>query len=384
MGSATRSAWTGVLAPQSAADVERIVVFANVSGLRLTAGSSLDLSALSHIDPPDVESMTMRCEAGATWRDAAARAAAHGLLPKVLPANLDRTIGESLAFGGFGATSHVHGTAVACVSELDTITGGGARYTCSETHLRAVYDVVLGGLGCAAVIVGARIELRPIKPHVRTFYLMYEDIRAWIHDQRSLVASGRADYLEASCSPCIQGRRSGPHGREPFAHWFYSLQVSAEYEPGKSPEVAHVLGGLRPSRILHVEDGDTIEFAARHDGRTGESSEWLISTAAALELLPGVLETYPLASGDGPSLAMVDTRRTPSYFMLPVATDVVRLALHPSADSTRRLVAAGGKRILSPDHNTLDADSARRHFGERAEAWSAAAQALDPRGIFSV
>jgi cytokinin dehydrogenase len=384
MASATRSAWTGVLAPQSAADVERIVVFANVSGLRLTAGASLDLSALCGIDSPDLETMTLRCEAAATWRDVVRVTAAHGLLPKVVPADLDRTIGESLAFGGFGATSHVHGAAVACVSEIDAVTGGGARYTCSETHLRAVYEVVLGGLGRAAVILGARIELRPFKPNVRTFYLLYEEIGAWIHDQRALVASRRAGYLEAACSPCIQGMRAGPRGRERFAQWFYTLQVTAEHDPGHAPDLAHVLSGLRPSRILHVEDGDTLAFASRHDGRNAENDEWLLSAETALAILPHMLEAYPLTRGEGPAFSLIDRRRTPPYFILPPGEQIARLTLEPIESLSQRLTVAGAKRVLSTQNAAMDHETARHHFGNRTEAWNAAAKALDPRGIFSL
>src|SRR5205085_5446025 len=126
---------------------------------------------------------------------------------------------------------------------------------------------VLGGLGRGGIIASADIELRPFKPRVRTFYLLFDDIGAWLEAQRFLVKSNRADYLEAFCTPCVQGLRAGPTGRVPFAEWFYALHVSLEYDPGHAPEQPEALAGLGLFRLVYIEDNDTVAFAARYDAR---------------------------------------------------------------------------------------------------------------------
>src|SRR5687768_3612055 len=83
-GRLVRRPTLGVLTPRSTDEVEQIVAYANERGLRLTArgramsqggqsipsaGVSLDLSELTSVEPPDIASGTVRCSAGATWRD---------------------------------------------------------------------------------------------------------------------------------------------------------------------------------------------------------------------------------------------------------------------------------------------------------------------------
>lgn len=411
-----------VLTPRSIEEVERVLGFANRRGLKLTArgrgmsqggqsipsaGVSLDLSQLTDIDAPDVSSRTMRCSAGATWRNAIAVAAPCGLLPKVVPLNLDLTVGGLLSVAGVGATSHRLGMAVACAAELEGVTGGGTRITCSETREPAVYQALLGGLGRAGIIAAARIELRPFKPSVRTFYLLYDTMDAWLGAQRALVKSGRADYIEGFCTPCVQGLRAGPRGRSPFAQWFYALHVTVEHEPGCAPEAAELLAGLGVFRLVHVEDGDTVAFAARYDPRFSsmrKSGAWaqphpwveaLLPGDRVHEILPALLEVYPVALGDGPRLLFVNRHGAPPFLRMPEGPEIACCAILPvgipshllpdTLDALRtihaRIVAAGGKRVLSGWITMMNEAALQDHYGEQSAAWAAAKDALDPRGV---
>jgi cytokinin dehydrogenase len=411
-----------VFAPRSIAEVERIVAFANQRGLKLTprgrgmslggqsipaAGVSLDLSRLNDVDPPDVAARSLRCSAGTTWRDAVAITAAAGLIPKVVPLNLDLTVGGLLSVAGVGATSHTYGTASACVRELEVVTGGGRRVVCSETRERAVYDASLAGLGRAALILRADIELRPCQPNTRTFYLLFDELPPWLAAQRALIAAGRADYLEGFCTPCIQGLRRGPRAlRTPFARWFYALHVTVEWG-ARGPEAEEVLAGLSAFRLVHLEDGSTAEFAARYDPRFAamrRSGAWtqphpwveaFVSGNELAELLPEILALYPLAFGDGPRLLFVERERTPPYLSMPAAPEVACCALLPTGipphllDDTLEafraihglIVAAGGKRVLSGWTTMMDQPALDAHYGERALEWAAARSSLDPSGV---
>jgi cytokinin dehydrogenase len=421
-GRLVQGAATAMLAPRSATEVERIIAFANAHGLQLTGrgrgmsqggqsipagGVSLDLSGLSKIDAPDLGSSTVRCGAGVTWRAVIARTAPHGLLPKVVPLNLDLTVGGLLSVAGVGATSHTYGTATACVAELDVVTGGGARTTCSEETDRAVYHGALGGLGRAGIIVAAGVELRPFKPRIRTFYLLYDAIEPWLRDQRALIASGRADYLEGFCTPCVQGLRESARGRRPFAQWFYALQVTVEYDPGHPPQASEVLRGLTPFRLVHTDDGDTVAFAARYDSRfttMRKSGAWtqphpwveaLLRGDTVHEILPIVLDLLPLALGDGPRLLFVNRRRSPPFLKMPDGPEVACCAILPVGipahilpdvldalrEVHRSIVAAGGKRVLSGWITMMDAAALRDHYGDQDAPWAATKQELDPRGV---
>jgi cytokinin dehydrogenase len=421
-GQLVARATSAVLRPTSIDELERIIAFANVRGLKLTArgrgmsqggqsipvgGASLDLSRLTDIDAPDGEARTMKCSAGATWRDAIARAAPFGLMPKVVPLNLDLTIGGLLSVAGIGATSHRHAAAVSCTAEIEVVTGGGRRVTCSETHEVPVYHAALGGLGRLAIIASARLELRPFKPFVRTFYLLYSTIDAWVAAQRALIQSDRAEYIEGFCTPCVQGLRNGPRGRTPFARWFYGLHVTVEYDAGAAPEAAAFLAGLPSFELLEVEDGETVAYAARYDPRFSamrRSGAWtlphpwieaMLPGASIQEILPSLLDIYPVGLGDGPRLLFVNRHRIPPFLKTPDSSELVCCALLPvgipphllpdTLEAFRaihaRIVAGGGKRVLSGWTTMMDSTALLEHYGDQAGVWVKAKEALDPRGV---
>jgi cytokinin dehydrogenase len=411
-----------VLRPSDVAAVERIVAFANARGLQLTprgrgmsqggqtvpaAGVSLDLSQLVGIEAVDATARTLRLAAGNTWREAIDAAAPHGLAPRVVPLNLDLTVGGLLSVAGIGATSWAFGPAVSNVAELEVVTGGGRRVTCSATREPEVFHATLAGLGRAAIIVGARIELRPFRPQVRTFFLLFADIQPWLAAQRALVAAARADYLEGSCTPCVQGVRRGPRGPAPFAQWFYALQVTVEHEAGHAPRSEDVLAGIDGFRLVHQEDGETLAFAARYDGRFAamrKSGAWnqphpwveaMLPGERAAEILTAILELYPPVLGDGPRIFFLNRAGAPPFLSMPDSAEVLCCALLPAvipphmlSDTLgafrtihERMVAAGAKRFLSGWITMMDDAALDAHFGDRAAAWHAARRQLDPGGL---
>jgi cytokinin dehydrogenase len=420
-GRLVRRTAIGVLTPRTADEVERIVAYANQRGLKLTArgrgmsqggqsipsaGVSLDLSRITSIDAPDSAARTVHCGAGTSWRDVIAMTAPHGLLPKVVPLNLDLTVGGLLSVAGVGATSHRYGAAVACAPELEVVTGGGRRLVCSESRERSVYEASLGGLGRAAVIVGARIALRPFARNVRTFYLLFDEIEPWLGVQRMLIASRGAEYLEGFCTPCVQGLRDGPRGRGPFAQWFYALHVTVEFDD-RAPSASEVLGNLDRFRVVHEEDSATVAFAARYDPRfvsMRRSGAWtqahpwveaMLPGDKLHELLPAILAAYPVAFGDGPRVAFVERSGTPPFVSMPLGPEVACCALLPTGvpphlladtlDTLRGIhgliVRGGGKRVLSGWTTMMDERALDEHYGERAADWSSVRRALDPHGI---
>jgi cytokinin dehydrogenase len=410
------------LIPRDADEVVAIVLFANERRLSITPrgrGMSqggqtvahdtvcVDFSRLDRVDAPDLDSLTMRCSAGASWRAAVARSAVAGLLPKVVPLNLDLTVGGLLSVAGVGASSHRYGLAVSTVNEIELVAGDGRRLGCRNDTGDGVYDAVLGGMGRAALLLSATLQLRPFAPAVRTAYLLFDSAEPWFAAQRTLAREGRADYLEAFCVPAVQGLRNGVHGRRPFARWFFGLHVTVEHEPGAAPDPATILRGLERCELVHLEDWDTVAFASRHDERFAamrRSGAWLqkhpwveafLPAAAAEEILAEILARYPAVLGDGPRLLFVDPSNVPDFVALPDAEEIACLALLPAAIPPHMFSATleaflgihhimlehGGKRVLSGWTTMMDDDALSQHYGARRVRLAAIRAMLDPIGV---
>ena len=422
-GHLTRGAPAAVARPRTREEVEKLIAFANKHQTRLTprgvghsqsgqsiappGGVTLDLSRLDRVEPVDAANGTITCEPGARWREVVAAAALQGFVPPVLPLYLDLTVGGTISVGGMGPSVHRFGPVAANVKELEVVTGAGERATCSWAQERPLFDATLANLGRCAVITRATLALRRIKPLVRTFYLLYDDLSTWLADQQVLSQSGRCEYLDGFCTASLQGTRNTPAGRRPFAQWFYALHVGIEYEPDNAPEASTALEGLRPYRVVHMEDNETARFPLRFDPRfesmlrTGAFEqahplfECLLPVSVLNELLPRLLDALPLSIGDGHRVYRVAPGDLPRYFMTPDGPEYACFAVLPTGvaapllddvlKAMRRVhtlcMEAGGKRYLAGWLAMIDREGWRAHYGDRHEAWLAAKRQYDPRHI---
>jgi cytokinin dehydrogenase len=420
-GHVIRGVPAGIIQPRGPEEVAEAVTEAISSGSKLTlrgvahsAGGQalpansvvMDLSRMNAVGPVDPERKTIRCEAGTLLRDVVAATLEHGLLPRALTNLLDLTVGGVLSVGGgIGQGSHRHGPLAANVAGLEVVTGAGSLQSCSRTEDRDLYDAVLGGLGRCGAIVTAEIELRPIRSHIRTYFLLYDDVHRWIQDQRALARSGAVDSMEGLCSASIQGLRGTGGRRASFAEWFFPLQVSIEYE-GSAPELPD---GLSPFRVLHVED-DAIEyFPMRHDMRfemVRRLGAWerphpyisaFIDAEALADVLPAVLDALPLLLGDANRGAFFMAKDgAPRLMALPEAEDVVffnviypqilpkllDVALDALGRAGDLLTGAGGKRYVADWMGEMDEDGWRQHFGSLYDWWLNSKRTFDPHGVF--
>lgn len=371
------------------------------------SGCSLDMSGLAQV-VVDPRLRRVRCGGGATWRAVLAATAPHALAPAVLPANLDLTVGGTLAAGGVGSTSHRYGMAVSCVTGLTVVLGTGERVAASPSERREVYDAVLGGVGHFGIIAEAELELRAVLPRVQTFYLLYDDIAAFLGDQRRLMQAPWCHHLEGFAVAATLGTRRSASGRRvPFARWFYGLQVSVEHLQGEEPSAASYLGGLGHRELVHAESNDSAAFAARADARfammraTGAWQqahpwlEYLLPFDSAMALLPRLLDELPLFLGDGHRIMVLADRPRPGLLMLPAGPPVVAFTIQPVGVTAplktqvltslqaveEMLIAAGGKRYLGGWHSDRSAAAWREHFGPHHDTWLATKRALDPHGV---
>jgi cytokinin dehydrogenase len=412
-----------VAAPRDATELEKVVRFAAARGLPLTArgrgysqagqslaagGVTLDCTRLDRLEPVEAARRIIRCDAGARWREVVAATLPHGLLPAVLPLNLDMSVGGLLAAGGVGANSHAYGPAIAHVVELDVVTASRGLVRCDRTTEPDLFAAVLGGLGRCGVVVRATLALRPVHPRVRTFHLLYASIEDWLADQRTLMRQQRADYLEGFCWAGAKGSRLEEGVRRPFAHWLYGLQIGLEHDEGAAPEAAAALAGLRHFQVIHVEDEGLAthleRYQPRFDGmrRSGawtQAHPWLeclVPGDRIAQVLPAVLDRLPPSLGDGHRAVWIARDDVPAGFALPDARDAVCLAFLPpgvapgeAGEVTAALTevdailrAAGGKRYLSGWLGAMDEARWREHHGPHYRAWIAAKDRFDPDGIF--
>jgi cytokinin dehydrogenase len=417
-GNLARGEPLGVVQPASEDEVLALVREACSSGERLTVrgvghsfgGQSLparsvvlDMSRLNGVEPIDGDRAVIRCGAGATLREVVAATLPHGWLPKVLTNLLDLTVGGLLSVGGIGPGSQRFGPIVSNVRSMVVVTGRGEMRRCSRSENRRLYDAMLCGLGRCGIIVSAELELRPTMPHVRTFYLLYDDHRRWLGDQQAL--AGSVHGMEGFCSPNAQGLRGTGGRRAPFVTWFYPLQLAVEYDKGPLELPAE----LSPYRVVHVEDDLTKYFPTRHDVRFETMKRlgaWerphptvsaFIDAQALAEVLPDVLDEIPLGLGDAHrGIFFVNDTETPPLFMTPATKNVaffsimhagvspplVQEALEAFSRARDKLQSAGGKTYLADWLGEMSPTRWAAHFGPKIDGWQSDKSLFDPDDVF--
>ena len=421
-GGMARGTASGVISVTSVEDVVEAVGVARERGSALTirgtghsaGGQSLpsdsivlDMRLLDSVLAADADTATLRCEAGAKLREIVDRTLPDGLLPRPLTNLLDLTVGGiASTAAGVGPGSHKFGSISANIESAVVVTADSEVRWCSRSVEPDLFGAVVGGLGVVGVIVEATLRLRRVKPRVRTYYLLYDDIDRWIADQRALTEQN-VDGMEAFCSPAPQGLRGVGRSRAPFVEWFFPMHVMIEYDDDEPsfPE------GLAPYRVVHVEDDAISFFPSRHDvrfasmRRTGvwegahPYASFFINRRALARILPDVLEATPLSLGDAYRGGFGFNRTgAPPLTPLPASDDLMFFSVMYAGLSPEQiddaiaadqridalLRGAGGRR-WSADWlgAALDEAGWRDHFGPAYERWSDARARFDPDGIFA-
>lgn len=422
-GHLTKGVVVGSARPRSTEQLQSVVREAGDGGFTLTAragGNSqsgqsvcarsvcLDLRDLSKVEPVDMTERRVTCEPGISWRQLLEHTRRVGLVPPVVPLNLDLSVGGTLSVGGFGSSSHRHGAVVSNVAQLSVVDGEGTLVRCGPTQQRELFDAVLGGLGRCGVIASATLTLVPAHPRVKTWFLAYDDLGALLDDQRTLAARAQVDHLEALCSATLHGLHVGPNARRlPLTSWTYCLQVSSGFDAEVPSD--ELLTGLAFRRVLHSEQTDAVEFSTRYDGRfrmmrlTGADRQphpWLecvVPHAVAAEAIPRALALLPSFLGDLHRVFRVAERDHPRSLVFPSSAELVAFAVLPIGvapallgDAQKALKAVeelllsvGGKRYLSGWLEGWNASDFEAHFGSHFGAWKRARDHYDPKHVFT-
>jgi len=411
-----------VVKPVSAEDVLGALGYAAKHGLTVSTrgaahsqselainrgGILLDMKSMGRILEVDEAAKTVTVESGAIWRDVVARTYRHGLMPPVLTNNLSVTVGGTLSIAGIGVASFKHGAQTDNVEELEVVTVDGTLHRCSRREKADLFWGVLSGLGQIAIILKAKLRLRSVKRMTRTYYLVYDDARRFLEDARLAMDSGKWDYLESWCSPCVQGLTWVGGVRQPFARWFFPFHFTVEFDPGSPPDDARMLEGLRPYDNLLVDDLPTHEFANRlvptfdiwkRLGTWDYMHPWMeviLPWSTAPEYLDAILPDLSPGVQVGGHVLLWPARASVSevpLFMHPSEEYLIGFGILPAVppkmwDMVRpRLQAAselsiamGGKRYLS-GFIDFTAEGWSEHFGDKFAAFAALKRKHAPDG----
>ena len=385
-----------VLRPGSVADIVTMIKYANRYGLKIATkgdghsrygqtqaagGIVIDtrsLGAITWHGPASIDA-----QPGAFWGGVALTAWEKSLSPRVLPATcMALTIGGTLAVGGIGRTSHRYGALVDNVTELDVVTGAGKLITCSPSHERELFNMVLAGQGQCGIIARARIPLVPAAKRVALQTLSYDDVDLYLDDQHRCAADGRFHSLFGAAT------------RTPTGAWRYSIEVGTFFDSPTAPDTAARTSGLRfassttPVTMSYTDYLFRFEAdaGARALGRPAPYIAVWIPAAAAKAFLARIAAIPPGSLGlrktaDGESIAMhpmITSRFTRPLFKVPSVEQAFALWVHrgpPAGDpdalaallaSQRALLsqatAAGGK-VYAPYSMVMSPDEWAAHFG---------------------
>lgn len=425
-GHLTEGGGIAVILPNSLTQIQELLLYANeqnikvairTGGLTQSAQSiavnnavTLDLSHLHRITNFSCDAAVLSCEPATTWREVIATTLTANMLPYVLPYNLDLSIAGVLSVGGFGAASHKYGACITHVNGMKVVTSDGSLRYCNPQEYSDLFNHVLAGVGRFGVIAEVEIPLRVCGSHVRSYYLLYDDMHAWLADQHHLSKLENIDYLEAFCSPLMQGSYVSKQIRQPLSTWFYSLQVSVEYNAPQTPNDRHILSNLHFWRHLATDDTVIAEFCARTDSRLAQlrhSEAWqqthpwfetFLPANSITDLLPKILAELPPTLGGGHHLHFMNTRQLPTNLMAPTTEQAIALTILPPGIAQQHLPTvlaslhklaqwtreAGGKRYLAGwlgDLTDITVDYWKQHYGEHYQTWLNSKIHFDPKNI---
>lgn len=383
-------------------------------------GVMVDMKGLDRIG--DIEGDEIRVQGGVRWRDLVHRVYAEGFLPPALTTHLSVTVGGTLSMAGLSITSHRYGLQTDNVTELEVVTGDGRLVRCSPESHSSLFDCVRCGLGQFGAIVEARMRLRRVLPRVRTYTLLYEDIRVLMRDLELIAGTDRFQYIDGWCLPVARDPWQVLSG-ELFAHRVYAVYLGTEWDD-VPPDEDELLDDLSFTRLSGFRDFPTLRFVTRAEnssmsyGRLGDRTgpdtgglNWFDDWGQAHPCTEGVLpwNAFPGFITDMADQLPGPVARTARIMLGPFRSEhfTSPLFMHPEGEmimgygilietppseldellpilarENRRIIDAGGKRYLS---GWLDFDrwGWQDHYGDRWPQMLERKREFDPRGILN-
>lgn len=406
-----------VFIPENTDELQSLIRFAHQNKLPVTirgnglsqCGQSLPVvgglivSMQKFIKTLAYEGETIWVEANSSWASLLDLSLKHHKAPFVLPYNCNLSIGGVLSAGGVGASSFKYGAINTHVTALEVIDGLGVKHIVDNTS--SLYQACLSGQGRFGVITKACIQLKSVKPQVKTVCLVYADQQQWFADIEK--AKDKVDYMEMFCSPSIQGAQLKGDKRVPMAQWLYGLHLSVEFEKNSS-DLKDLMTQLKPWNIINTQEESISSYLLRHNSRfevmkmLGQWDllhpwyECFIGTDVLKAHLSQILQELPVHYASLVHVVLM-AKKNAEFLMLPKEKSICSFMIlnpgvpEPLIDSClqaiknldERLISLGGKRYLSGYlGRELSEKYWEDHFEEQYHSWIDLKNQFDPQGIF--
>ena len=390
-----------VVRPRSSTDVARVLRYASTRGIPVSGraaghsfggqslnqeGISLDLRSLNAIHQINTAEKWFQAGAGTSWKAVVEAALPQGLLPPVLTNFHEATLGGTHSAGGFGIASFRHGAQIDHCTALEVVTASGDLLWCDPEKHADLFHHVLGSFGQYGIITQVRHRLRPTKPWVKRYRLVYTELGPLLDDCRLLMSERRIDHL----APMITLYRTSRDGlREKQVEWGYAVDLLREVDaPGESDD-SGVLAGLGFSRCIQLENMTATQFARWLNNARPQtlpatihpSMDVILPWSAAREYISTILEGVPFQISPPCSLMttvsvipLARSALTRPMLRLPSEDFLLGFSIHPyvSLQESNLVLAklrmandlafeVGGKRYLV-GWLPFEADHWRRQF----------------------
>lgn len=403
-----------VVRPRDAAEVARVVRYAHAQAVPVSSrgmghsqrgqslshqGIVLDMRALAHIDDITPDAETFVSQPGALWSEVVAASTAQGLTPPVLTGYPYASVGGTHAAGGWGTASGRYGAQIDNCEALEVVTGTGELVRCDREHAPDLFHHVLGGMGQFGIMTRIQHRLRRYLPQTRRYILEYEDLGAFLEDNRRLAERHHADALDSTLHQRLEGKS---------VRWTGTIQVCVEAaDLGDLDEGWH-LSGLRFNRQLDSVDEPTSRFVAQahipeKSPQPGEAFPWMVTFLPWSRLQPFLEMCFsrvpPMALGgaNGPIHVYPARQRVTQMPMLRVPDEpmMALLSICPTVRETSLPVVmalmsklsdasleAGGRRHLGTWVH-FDQPRWRMQFGEAWPQINQVKHRYDPKGLLN-
>jgi FAD/FMN-containing dehydrogenase len=296
-------------------------------------GAVVELRGLDRIvlDRPEREEIVV--EGGVTWFALVEHLQTQGRRPMVLTDNLQTTIGGTLAVGGVGDTSHIHGLQVEHVTSLVLVTPRGERLTLSPGD--ELFGYVLAGRGHLGVIAEATLRTCRRPAMLVSRRLRWPSLHEFVRDAAVVSALRLYELFRARV-------RWTPEGA------VYVDGLGGHFAEAP-PTEDRALEFLRPSGASDYSTDDLLAFYRRD-----RTARWTYASPA-IELV------YPLPSGvetflaEQPALLATGVpQRIPIGASIVILPRVRAFPMAPSPETTFGMLVA-----LRPQMSTTEARAAR-------------------------
>ncbi len=156
----------------------------------------IDLRPLNHILEIDVEARTCTAESGVALADLVAETLKHGLVPYTVSELKTITIGGAVSGCSIESMSYVHGGFHDKCLEYELVDGRGEVRTCSLEQDPELFHLLHGSYGTLGILTKLKFQLCPAKPYVQLENRLHTSFESFKKDLYERCEAGDYDFVD--------------------------------------------------------------------------------------------------------------------------------------------------------------------------------------------